>query len=82
MNVRLNTSTAARIAYNIGKAKQRGEKHPVAYVIWKLNADKDAACRIARMILSSVVKHKGVWYENDRQIDDILATDFKKKNRS
>lgn len=78
---RFNARTVARIAYILGQSAIHNA-YPVSSFIKVTTYEKEDVCRIARMLGLQVVKHKGVWYEQDRQIDDILATEYKKKNRS
>lgn len=78
---RYRMSDVARIGYLLGKVGNKA-KYPTAEVISQSRYYKNDVCRVARMLGLKVSKRQGVWYEQERQIDDILAVEYKKKNRS
>ena len=66
----------ATIGYLLGSSNSLGTRYPVAKTIIDNNSGEypiDEICVIARSIGLGVSKRRGMWYEHDVRLIDLLA---------
>lgn len=91
MNKPSRKAYVTNIAYKLGLNAERKEFLPTAWTIYENKMyEMEQICRIARIVGLDVHKHKGVWYENGKDLktavkaiaEKIKSNKHKKEKRN